>query len=82
MYDNNGNLITSGADTFVWDVRNQLVGATTPGFSASFAYDPMIRMESSRLLQSFSQESSTGVHQLRGNGGGRYGVCAVALSAE
>ena len=43
-YDDNGNLLSktgpvSGTTLYTWDARNQLVGISGPGGSASFKYD-------------------------------------------
>ncbi|MGH7798558.1 MAG: hypothetical protein ACREQ2_27140 [Candidatus Binatia bacterium] len=48
-YDNNGNLQTitdsSGTTTYTWNARNQLVGISGPGVTASFVYDGLGRRE-------------------------------------
>ena len=38
-YDNNGNLISDGTNTYSWNARNQLVAMSEPGLTASFQYD-------------------------------------------
>lgn len=38
-YDNNGNLITSGSNTYAWDYRNHLTSTTVGGIVTSFGYD-------------------------------------------
>jgi RHS repeat-associated protein len=38
-YDNNGNLLGDGANTYTWNARNQLVALSGAGISASFQYD-------------------------------------------
>ncbi len=38
-YDLNGNLVSDGANTYTWDVRNQLGAVTGSGTTASFQYD-------------------------------------------
>ena len=52
-YDNNGNLQTitdtSGTTTYTWNARNQLVGISGPGVSASFVYDGLGRRESKTI---------------------------------
>jgi YD repeat-containing protein len=48
-YDDNGNLQTitdaSGTTTYIWNARNQLVGISGPGVSATFVYDGLGRRE-------------------------------------
>jgi RHS repeat-associated protein len=48
-YDNNGNVQTitdgSGTTTYTWNARNQLVGISGPGVSATFVYDGLGRRE-------------------------------------
>ena len=41
-YDNNGNLMSDGTNTYVWDARNRLV-AISGGATASFIYDVLGR---------------------------------------
>jgi len=41
-YDANGNLISNGTNTYVWDARNHLV-SLSGGNAASFVYDPFGR---------------------------------------
>ena len=52
-YDNNGNLQTisdpSGTTTYTWNARNQLVGISGPGVSATFVYDGLGRRESKTI---------------------------------
>jgi RHS repeat-associated protein len=52
-YDNNGNVQTitdgSGTTTYTWNARNQLVGISGPGISASFVYDGLGRRESKTI---------------------------------
>ena len=52
-YDNNGNLQTitdtSGTTTYTWNARNQLIGISGPGVSASFVYDGLGRRESKTI---------------------------------
>jgi len=38
-YDLNGNLTSDGANTYTWDVRNQLSAVTGTGVNANFQYD-------------------------------------------
>jgi hypothetical protein len=38
-YDANGNTLSDGANTYVWDAHNRLVSADNNG--ASFRYDPL-----------------------------------------
>jgi hypothetical protein len=42
-YDANGNLISDGSTTYVYDVENRLVSATGAA-NASLAYDPLGRL--------------------------------------
>jgi RHS repeat-associated protein len=46
-YDNNGNVSSvtdsNGTTNYTWDARNQLVGISGPGVSASFVYDAIGR---------------------------------------
>ena len=43
-YDANGNLITDGTNTYIYDAENRLVSATTAGVTATLTYDPMGRL--------------------------------------
>ena len=43
-YDANGNLISDGTNTYVYDAENRLVSATTAGVTATLTYDPMGRL--------------------------------------
>jgi RHS repeat-associated protein len=49
IYDNNGNLTSivdvNGTTLYTWNARNQLVGISGPGVSASFVYDGFGRRE-------------------------------------
>lgn len=38
-FDNNGNLLTMGADTFAYDFRNRLIQSTIDGIITSYQYD-------------------------------------------
>jgi RHS repeat-associated protein len=49
-YDLNGNTLSDGMNTYVWDARNRLVSADNG--VASFAYDPLGRRVSKTLLSS------------------------------
>jgi RHS repeat-associated protein len=42
-HDGNGNLLTDGATTYVWDARNRLAASSGPGGPATFAYDALGR---------------------------------------
>lgn len=49
-YDADGNLISNGTDTYVWNARNQLVAIQQGGNTvASFNYDPLGRRASADL---------------------------------
>ncbi len=52
-YDNNGNLQTitdaGGTTTYTWNARNQLIGISGPGVSASFVYDGLGKRESKTI---------------------------------
>lgn len=39
-YDKNGNQITEGSKTFLWNYRNELTAITGGGVTAAYAYDP------------------------------------------
>jgi RHS repeat-associated protein len=43
-YDNNGNLVSDGTNTYTWNARNQLT-AISSGVTASFVYDGFGRRE-------------------------------------
>ena len=43
-YDGNGNLTSSGSDSFQYDKENHLVSASTSRGSATLTYDPMDRL--------------------------------------
>ena len=43
-YDANGNLITDGTNTYVYDAENRLVSGTAAGQTATLTYDPMGRL--------------------------------------
>jgi len=47
-YDQNGNLINDGTNTYGWDARNRLIGLSG-GTTASFSYDPLGRRLSKAL---------------------------------
>jgi YD repeat-containing protein len=47
-YDLNGNTLSDGANTYVWDARNRLVSADNNG--ASFSYDPLGRRVSKTMM--------------------------------
>lgn len=38
-YDLNGNLLSDGANSYIWNARNRLLSMTGPGVDASFQYD-------------------------------------------
>ena len=38
-YDNNGNLIAAGSDTYGWTYRNELASSTVNGITTQYAYD-------------------------------------------
>jgi RHS repeat-associated protein len=38
-YDNNGNLMSDGTNTYSWNARNQLALISGPGLTATFQYD-------------------------------------------
>jgi hypothetical protein len=42
-YDLNGNLINDGVNTYTWNVRDELVGISGPGLTASFQHDALGR---------------------------------------
>ena len=42
-YDHNGNLLTSGNNSYVYDYRDQMVQHTCPGTNTTFAYDALGR---------------------------------------
>ncbi len=48
-YDNNGNLLSDGEKTYIWDARNRLVGMTGPDLTASFRYDALGRRVSKTI---------------------------------
>lgn len=53
-YDNNGNLLNDGANTYSWDARSQLSGITG-GASAAFQYDSFGRRTSKTVNSQSSQ---------------------------
>ncbi len=48
-YDNNGNLISDGINTLTWNARDQLIGISGPGLTATFEYDGLGRRKSKTL---------------------------------
>jgi len=43
-YDANGNLITDGTSTYIYDIENRLVKATAGGVTTDLTYDPLGRL--------------------------------------
>ena len=48
-YDAAGNLLAAGSDSFTWDSRNRLTGATAGGTTARYGYDGADRRVSSTV---------------------------------
>ncbi len=72
-YDNNGNLQTitdaSGTTTYTWNARNQLVGISGPGVSASFVYDGLGRREKKTINSNFTEFLYDGVNPVQETSG-------------
>jgi YD repeat-containing protein len=48
-YDATGNLTSDGTNTYTWNARNQLVGITGAGVTATFSYDARGRRQSTLI---------------------------------
>ncbi len=72
-YDNNGNLQTitdaTGTMTYTWNARNQLVGISGPGVSASFVYDGLGRREKKTINASLTEFLFDGVNPVQETSG-------------
>lgn len=72
-YDNNGNLQTitdpSGTTTYTWNARNQLVGISGPGVSASFVYDGLGRREKKTINGSLTEFLYDGLNPVQETAG-------------
>jgi RHS repeat-associated protein len=72
-YDNNGNLQTitdsNGTTTYTWNARNQLVGISGPGVSASFVYDGLGRRESKTINGNLTEFLFDGRNPVQENSG-------------
>lgn len=49
-YDFNGNLTNDGANSYVWNARDQLMSVTGPGVNATFQYDAIGRRSSKTVV--------------------------------
>jgi len=66
-YDLNGNTLNDGTNAYTWDARNRLVSANNNG--ATFAYDPLGRRVSKKILTastSFLYDGVNPVQELSG----------------
>jgi RHS repeat-associated protein len=72
-YDNNGNLQTitdpSGATTYTWNARNQLVGISGPGVNASFVYDGLGRREAKTINGNLTEFLYDGLNAVQESSG-------------
>jgi RHS repeat-associated protein len=72
-YDNNGNVQTItdsiGTTTYTWNARNQLVGISGPGVSASFVYDGLGRREKKTINSSLTEFLFDGVNPVQETSG-------------
>jgi RHS repeat-associated protein len=72
-YDNNGNLQTitdaSGTTTYIWNARNQLVGISGPGVSATFVYDGLGRREKKTINSNLTEFLYDGINPVQETAG-------------
>ena len=72
-YDNSGNveMITdsSGTTTYTWNARNQLVGISGPGVTASFVYDGLGRREKKTVNSSLTEFLFDGINPVQETSG-------------
>jgi RHS repeat-associated protein len=72
-YDNNGNVETitdsSGTTTYTWNARNQLIGISGPGLSASFVYDGFGRREKKTINANLTEFLYDGVNPVQETSG-------------
>jgi len=72
-YDNNGNLASivdsSGTTLYTWNARDQLVGISGPGLSASFVYDGMRRRAKKTVNGSLTEFLFDGVNPVQETSG-------------
>lgn len=57
-YDDNGNELSDGVNTLVWNARNQLASISGPGLAASFQYDAFGR----RTLRTVNGQTKKYLH--------------------
>lgn len=69
-YDENGNVLTAGLTTYQWNARDQLVGISGPGMTATFEYDPLGRRVEkvvNGVTSSYAFDKSTFVREVVGS---------------
>ncbi len=62
-YDANGNTLSDGMNTYVWDARNRLVSADNNG--ASFSYDPLGRRVAKTVMSTTTNFVYDGVNPVQ-----------------
>jgi RHS repeat-associated protein len=65
-YDANGNTLSDGMNTYVWDARNRL--ASADGSGAAFSYDPLGRRVSKTVLSSTTNFLYDGANAVQESG--------------
>jgi RHS repeat-associated protein len=68
-YNNNGNLTSlttpNGTTNYTWNVKNQLVGISGPGVTASFEYDPLGRRVNKAINSNVTEFLYDGVNPVQ-----------------